>query len=179
MRVQTGPIGSVSPFLNNREASMGVKVKETNMEKRVAKTIVRPNCRKNCPVMPVIKAIGKKTTTSHNVMAIAAMPISVRPSSAAMRASFPICICRCMFSRTTIESSTSMPIQSAMPISDIMLKVNPAMYITKKVLIKEVGMATITATVERQPRRKKNKTKLVVISPSTTVPKVLCNERLT
>jgi hypothetical protein len=48
-----------------------------------------------------------------------------------------------------------MPIHVDIPMRDIMLKVKPAMYIKKKVAIREVGMAIMTAEDERHPRRKK------------------------
>ena len=63
-----------------------------------------------------------------------------------------------------------------MPMRDIMLKVKPAMYMAKNVEMRDVGMAIMTARVERQPRRKKNKTVPVVMSPSMRVCKVLCRE---
>ena len=141
-----------------------------------ANTMVRPNWRKNCPVMPDIKAIGKKVTASHRVMATAAIPISIRPFSAASSGASPIFRWRIIFSSTTTESSTKIPIHKVIPISDIMLKVNPAEYITKNVAIKEVGIATITAAMERQPRKNRNRTKPVVIRPSIRVPKVLFRE---
>ena len=82
--------GTCTPFLKNFDASIGVSVKEMNREKREAKTIVRPNCLKNCPVMLDMKAIGRKTTTSQSVIAMAAMPISIRPVTAASFASSPL-----------------------------------------------------------------------------------------
>ena len=72
-----------------------------------------------------------------------------------------------------------MPTQSVMPISDIMLKVKPARYMMKKVAMREVGMAIMTAAVERQPRRNRNSTRPVVIRPSMSVFIVLCSEALT
>ena len=39
----------------------------------------------------------------------------------------------------------------------------------KNVEIRDVGMATITAREDRQPRRKKNRTRPVVQSPSMSV----------
>ncbi len=68
-----------------------------------------------------------------------------------------------------------MPTHSVMPMSDIILNVKPAMYITKNVEIRDVGIATMTDAVDRQPRRKKKSTSPVVMSPSTRVPSVLCN----
>ena len=162
-----------------REASIGVRVKETKSEKAPAKTIVRPNWRKYWPVMPCMKAIGMKTAASQSVMAMAAMPISVRPFSAAVAGVSPSFRWRTMFSSTTIESSTRMPTQSVMPISDIMLKVKPARYMTKNVAMSEVGIAIMTAAVERQPRRKKKSTRPVVMSPSMSVFIVLCSESRT
>ena len=69
-----------------------------------------------------------------------------------------------------------MPTHRAMPMRDIMLNVKPAMYMAKKVEIKDVGMAIMTASVDRQPRRKKNKTSPVVHRPSMRVCQVLCKE---
>ena len=162
-----------------REASIGVRVNETKSENRPAKTMVRPNWRKYCPVMPCMKAIGMKTAASQSVMAMAAMPISVRPFSAASSGASPICRWRTMFSSTTIESSTRMPTQSVMPIRDIMLKVKPARYMTKNVEISDVGIAIMTAAVERQPRRNRKSTRPVVMRPSISVFIVLCSEART
>ena len=63
-----------------------------------------------------------------------------------------------------------------MPMSDIMLNVKPAQYMTKNVEMSDVGMAIMTASVERQPRKNRNSTSPVVIRPSMSVPSVLCSE---
>lgn len=84
-----------------------------------------------------------------------------------------------MFSSTTIESSTRMPTQSVMPIKDIMLNVKPARYMTKNVDMSDVGIAIMTAAVERQPRRNRKSTRPVVMRPSMSVFIVLCNEART
>ena len=165
--------GTCTPFLKNFDASIGVSVKEMKREKREAKTIVRPNCLKNCPVMLDMKAIGRKTTTSQSVIAMAAMPISIRPVTAASFASSPLARWRWIFSKTTIESSTRIPTQSVIPMSDIILKEKPAMYMTKNVEMSDVGIAMMTDAVERQPRRKKKSTSPVVMSPSMSVESVL------
>ena len=60
-----------------------------------------------------------------------------------------------------------------------MLKVKPARYMTKNVAMSEVGIAIMTAAVERQPRRKKKSTRPVVMSPSMSVFIVLCSESRT
>ncbi len=81
--------GTWTPSLKSFDASIGVKVKEIKRENSDAKTIVRPNCLKNCPVILVMKAMGRNTTTSHSVIAMAAMPISIRPATAASFAASP------------------------------------------------------------------------------------------
>ena len=176
MNLHNGLSAGSYPPLKNLDASIGVNVKETNSENAPANTIVRPNCLKNCPVIPSINAIGKKTAISQSVIAIAAIPISIRPFSAASLGDSPSLRCRVIFSNTTIESSTSIPIHNVIPIRDIMLNVNPAKYITKKVDISDVGIAIITARVERQPRRNKKSTSPVVIRPSINVPSVLWSD---
>ena len=58
------------------EASIGVSVKETKSDTRTENTTVRPNCRKNRPMMPFMKATGRKMTTMARVVAMTASPIS-------------------------------------------------------------------------------------------------------
>jgi hypothetical protein len=71
-------------------ASIGVTLNETYSDSSVAVATVRPNWRKNWPMTPPMKAIGTKTTTSTNVLAASASPISARPSNAASFGGLPI-----------------------------------------------------------------------------------------
>ena len=71
------------------EAIIGTKVKLIIRENIVAKVTVKPNCRKNCPVMPDIKAIGVNTTTLVKVEAATAIAISEAPLEAASLIGFP------------------------------------------------------------------------------------------
>ena len=63
-----------------------------------------------------------------------------------------------MFSSTTIESSTRMPMVKASAISDTMSRLKPRKYITRKVEISEVGIARSTISVFRQRWRNTSKT---------------------
>ena len=110
-------------FFNSLEESIGVIVKDTIRENIVAATIVSPNSLNICPTKPDTSETGANTTTSHKVIAIAAIPTSLRPSMAAAIGFFPISICRCIFSITTIESSTRVPTTRDNPIKDNMFKV--------------------------------------------------------
>ena len=91
------------PLLSQREASIGVSVNETNSESSVAEAITRPNWRKKPPTVPDMNATGVNTTTSTRVIAMAAIPISLRPLMAASCGSSPISRWRKMFSSTTMR----------------------------------------------------------------------------
>ena len=97
------PVMACSASLfSRREASIGVRVNDTSSENSVAATIVRPNSRNSWPMLPDMNATGAYTTTSVSVMAMAASPISERPSSAAFQGLLPMARWRLMFSSTTI-----------------------------------------------------------------------------
>ncbi len=135
---------------NNFEASIGVSVNDTIRENNVAKATVNPNCWKNCPTIPPIKAIGVNTTILVAVAATTAKAISPVPRSAAAEGSSPSCTRRIMFSNTTMEFATRIPTEIANPISDIKLRVNPANSTSVNVAIMEVGIETAAMTVPFQ-----------------------------
>ena len=62
---------------------MGVSRRATTSDARMASTAVHPNCLKNRPEMPLMKAVGRNTATRAKVVAITAMPISSAASIAA------------------------------------------------------------------------------------------------
>ena len=63
-------------FLNQRAASIGVRVKLTNMLTMIVAAIVTPNDLRKRPTIPSIMAIGRNTAISESVIAITARPIS-------------------------------------------------------------------------------------------------------
>lgn len=77
-----------------REASQGVSVKQTSSDMSVLTTMVTAYCRSTSPMVLWMKAMGRNTTTSTMVMAMAEKPISERPSRAACTLSLPISRCR-------------------------------------------------------------------------------------
>ena len=62
---------------------MGVSARATTSEANTASAAVQPNCLKNLPGMPDMKAVGRNTAISVKVVAITAMPISSAASMAA------------------------------------------------------------------------------------------------
>src|SRR5690554_119197 len=101
-----------------REASQGVKVKPTNKLVNVEVITTTENCLSISATKTCKNKIGKNTTTSTNVMDNAEKPISIRPSIAAVLFSLPLSKWRWMFSKTTVASSTKIPM-----IKDIASKV--------------------------------------------------------
>ena len=150
-------------------ASAGVIVNETSSDDSVATTTTSANSPKNLPTMPGRKAMGKNTTTSTSVMTMAARPISSRPLMAARTADSPISRWRSLFSKTTMESSTKMPVMSVMASSDTVSRVKLSSRMTMSVANSEVGIAMSTAAALRHERRKKIMTMATRMMPSTSV----------
>ena len=63
-----------------------------------------------------------------------------------------------MLSTTTTALSTSMPTASSRPIRDNTFKVTPKKCMKPRVITKQIGMASVTISVDGQWRRKKNST---------------------
>ena len=62
---------------------MGVRTRATTSEANTARAAVQPNCLKNFPAIPLMKAVGRNTAISVKVVAITANPISSAASIAA------------------------------------------------------------------------------------------------
>ena len=74
---------------------------------------------------------------------------------------------RKMFSSTTMASSMTMPTMSTSASMVTLLSVKPSAFITPKVAITEVGMATAAMTVARQLRMKAITTRQARMLPRT------------
>jgi len=68
---------------------MGVSVNEMSSDTSTAKTTVRANCRKKRPMIPFMKATGRKMATMAIVVAMTASPISAVAKCAASRGFIP------------------------------------------------------------------------------------------
>ena len=87
----------------------------------------------------------------------------------AERASMPVAISRSMFSRTTIASSTTMPMASTRPNSVRLFSVNPISVMTAKVPIKDTGTSIIGRIMARQSCKHKRTTMATRITASRRV----------
>ncbi len=135
------------------DASIGINVRATINENTRAKVTVSAWSRNSWPAMPEIKTIGKNTAIVVSVAATTALATSVVPFRAAARMLSPCSFLRTMFSRTTIELSTSMPTASAMPPSDMILSETSLTYISRNVPITDTGIAMPVIVVARESRR--------------------------
>ncbi len=97
---------------------MGVRLRETKPEMRMATMMVTANSWNSRPMMPFMNNTGIKTAASETVIERTVKPISRAPSKAASIRLLPISMCRTMFSRTTMASSTTNPTDSVSAISD-------------------------------------------------------------
>ena len=84
-----------------------------------------------------------------------------------------------MLSTTTTALSTSMPTASSRPIIDSMLSVTPAKYMKPSVITKQIGIASVTISVDGQWRRKKNSTAIDSSRPMPPASARLVSELVT
>ena len=103
-----------------------------------------------------MKTIGKKTTLIVMVTIVSGRITSLAPMSAASRGDTPNSKCRAVFSKTTIDSSMSKPITTAMPPSVMALSVCREKYKPISEPSTASGNAMSTMPVGRTLPRKMN-----------------------
>ena len=160
-----GPCAGTISF----EHIIGVSVRATTPEKKMAAASWMANSRNRRPVLPVMKARGTKTAISVAVVAMTAKPISRAPSNEARRGGCPSSMRRCTFSISTMASSTTMPMASTMASSVSTLMEAPKKATTMKEARIDTGIATRATMLERQSRRKMRITRMTRATPSSSV----------
>ena len=115
-----------------------------------------------------MKETGTKITTRLNVVAITARPISAVAARAASNGFiFFSSMWRKMFSRMTIASSMTMPTMSTSASMVTLFRVKSSAFITPKVAMTDVGIATAAMTMARQFRMNASTTRQARMLPST------------
>ena len=145
---------------------MGVRIRATTSDANTASDAVQPNCLKNLPATPLIKAVGKNTAIRVNVVATTARPISSAASIAASYGDLPIRKWRTMFSTSTIASSTRIPTTNDSASKVMTLIEKPSRYIPMNAGITDIGSATADTKVARQSRRNSHTTSTASAAPS-------------
>ena len=97
---------------------MGVVVSDTSSDTRTAADSVTANSWNRRPTMPPIKSIGINTAISDRLMVSTVKLTSLAPFNAASRGGTPCSIWRSVFSRTTMASSTTKPVEMVSAIKD-------------------------------------------------------------
>ena len=117
------------------------------------------------PDNPPTNANGRNTATVVMVDAVTAVATSLTPSRIATMRSSPSDKCRLMFSTTTIESSTTRPIEMVTAPIVRMLSEKLLAHIPMNVSNNDVGIDTAVTSVERIDNRKTRITMMAKISP--------------
>ena len=149
-------LGLACSNLPKREYNQGTTVNDISNESIVAIATVIQNSRTIFTTIELPIEIGTNTITITKVIAITVSTISFEPSKAARTLFLPISIWRCIFSKTTIASSTKIPTTNERATKLIRLRVKPKKYIPIKAAISEVGIDTITIRALRKLCKKKN-----------------------
>ena len=100
--------------------------------------------------MPPVNDTGMNTASRTTVVATMGEATFFMASSAAARGFIPLAILTCTASTTTMASSTTRPIASTSPSSEMMLIENPSSGKSAKAPTSDTGMATSGMTVARQ-----------------------------
>ena len=104
---------------------------------------VTANSRNRRPTSPPISRIGRNTAISERLIDRTVKPTSRAPRIAASNGRMPSSMWRCVFSSTTIASSTTKPVAIVSAISEKMLSEYPSRYIAPNVPISDTGTATL------------------------------------
>ncbi len=126
---------------------MGTKVNAISKELKSAITIDNAKSLKIVAANPPVNTIGIKTATVVNVEAVIAIDTSFVPSTDAAILSTPKLLFLYIFSRTTIELSTNIPIPSAKPPIVIIFNVISAKYKITNVVIIDIGIESAITNV--------------------------------
>ena len=144
---------------NSFEDKSGTSVRDTKRDTVKDTMIVNARSLIISPATPPTKSMGIKIDSVVKVDAITAVPTSDAPLSAAIQiCSFRSRFLRKIFSNTTTELSTSIPIAIASPAMEIIFRVTPRIFMTKNVTTMETGTDTAAVNAELKCLRKMNST---------------------
>ena len=132
---------------------MGTSVSDTTAEIRIVTASVAANSRNRRPTTSCMNSNGISTATSDTVSEMIVKPICFEPFSAASSGLSPCSRNRAMFSIMTIASSTTKPVAIVSAISERLLRLKCARYMTPKVPTSDNGTDKAGITVAGTLRR--------------------------
>ena len=133
-----------------RAHKAGERVRALKAEMSIDTAMVMANCLNRVPVIPSSRSEGRNTAASTRAMAITGPLTSCMAAKEAMRGLSPLSIWCCTASTTTMASSTTRPMASTMPSSEMVLSENPSRGNTQKVDISDTGTAMSGMSVARK-----------------------------
>ena len=154
---------------------MGIKLNATNNEAKRLKAIVQARSLKSCPAIPPTNKIGKNTAIVVKVEAVTAVETCSAPARAASATVNPVSRILKIFSRTTMELSTSIPIPKARPPRLIRFKLIPLKCIKMNVATIDIGIEKLIMTVFGRCLRKMKITRIARIDPRIAVERTSCS----
>jgi hypothetical protein len=128
-------------------------VSATNSEQASANTTTSASVWNSCPLVVRMNTTGRKMTQVVSVDAMTAPVTSRVPTLAASTRERPSCLCRAMFSSTTMALSTMSPMPRARPPKVIWFSVSPEKKSRPKVAVIEIGIASAMIVVVEPLRR--------------------------
>ncbi len=152
---------------------MGIRVRDNKYEASIANTTAMASGPNKYRAVPTNSSTGTNTMQMDNVETSVGTAICDAPSSTARTRGFPMPRLRCVFSISTVASSTRMPTASARPPSVITLMVCPSRLRMQMEVRIESGIEIHTISVLRQLPRNSRITVPVssaAISVSRTTP---------
>ena len=152
---------------------VGTSVRESRYDASMANTTAMASGVNRYRAVPVSSSTGTNTMQMESVATKVGTAICEAPSSTARTSGFRMAMLRCVFSISTVASSTRMPTASARPPSVITLMVCPSRLRMQSEVRIESGIEMQTISVLRQlPRNSRiiRPVRPAAISASRTTP---------
>ena len=121
---------------------------------------IHPSWLNMIPAIPLTRVRGRNTQSIVSVEAITEMPTSPVPCTAASLAFSPLSMCEVTFSRTTMASSTTIPIAIARADIEMIFKVLPVANRYTSDASRASGMESTMMKVDLKLPRKRNTTSI-------------------
>ena len=151
---------SLTPALSIFDAITGTSVRASAVDTIMMMLTIHPSWRNIIPAMPDTMVRGRNTQRVVRVEPIIEPATSDVPFTAASLRFSPRSMWREMFSSTTIELSTTMPMAMERALMEMMLSVFPVARRYTSEPIRAMGMASTMMKVARQRPRKMNTTSI-------------------
>ena len=172
MKAAKNPFCTFGRGLSSNAHSAGERVRALNEEMQTDTAIEIENCWNSRPVLLPMHDTGINTASSTTVVATIGDETLCIASTVACFALSPFSILTCTASTTTIASSTTRPMASTIPNSEMILIENPSSGKSAKAPMIDTGIASSGMSVARQSCRKRKMMAITRIRAIMSVTKI-------